>query len=280
MKSLQAQHLTARRAPAVVLAFFLAAPSVHVSAQTQASIAWVKAASENQSFAVKTPSEVRYGAGTKWVQRTLAGSISCTNSFFGGDPVPGVIKACEVGNPSGSSAVLASTPTNWVKAVSESQTFRVFEPTDIRYGVGTNWVQRTVNGSVSCTNSFFGRDPAKGLVKSCEIPSKSGETSASTLAPVVWGKAVDENQTFSVTGPTEVRYGVGATWIQRTIVGAFNCTNSFFGRDPAYGLLKTCQIAGKVVTGSAPPATVPPQIPVPIPAPAPSELGARQCVKR
>ena len=44
----------------------------------------------------------------------------------------------------------------------------------VRYGVGDRWVQRSLNGTVSCTNSFFGRDPAPGIVKSCQIPSKVG----------------------------------------------------------------------------------------------------------
>jgi hypothetical protein len=42
-------------------------------------------------------------------------------------------------------------------------------PTVVRYGADTRWVQKTVNGTVACTNAFFGTDPAPFVVKSCRV---------------------------------------------------------------------------------------------------------------
>jgi len=94
--------------------------------------------------------------------------------------------------------------------------------------------------------------------------------------PITWSTAVAENQTFSVSGPTVVRYGVGDKWIQRTLTGTINCSNSFFGSDPEFGAVKSCQVlSGDVINPSpAPvasaPAPTPAIAPAPAPAPAPS----------
>jgi hypothetical protein len=45
----------------------------------------------------------------------------------------------------------------------------VSAPTVVRYGADTRWVQKTVNGTVPCTNAFFGTDPAPVVVKSCRV---------------------------------------------------------------------------------------------------------------
>ena len=41
----------------------------------------------------------------------------------------------------------------------------------VRFGTGSNWIEKTVNGQFSCTNAFFGRDPAYGHVKQCNVPA-------------------------------------------------------------------------------------------------------------
>ncbi|VTU23434.1 Endoglucanase precursor [Variovorax sp. PBL-H6] len=51
----------------------------------------------------------------------------------------------------------------------EGGTFTVSSPTLVAYGAGTRWVQKTVNGTVPCTNAFFGTDPAPFVVKSCRV---------------------------------------------------------------------------------------------------------------
>ncbi len=54
-------------------------------------------ANEWQSFTLAAPSRVRYGAENTWLLVDLpAGLASCSNSFFGRDPLPGIVKHCEV----------------------------------------------------------------------------------------------------------------------------------------------------------------------------------------
>jgi hypothetical protein len=69
---------------------------------------WVYCASENGTCDIGTTRRsywVRYGAsdphapGTNapeigWTEKQVTGTISCTNSAFGVDPHPGVVKAC------------------------------------------------------------------------------------------------------------------------------------------------------------------------------------------
>lgn len=258
---------------AAVVAAFALAPT---QARAQTPTSWVNAASENQSFTVNEPTLVRYGARNNWVQRTVNGSVKCTNSFFGRDPLYGVRKTCQIPSKTDTARAQATVDqSKWVKAVNEHESFRVLALTEVRYGVGNNWIQRNLNGAISCTNSFFGRDPAPGVFKSCEIPSKASTPVAPSLVPVGWAKAVDENQTFSVKGPAEVRYGVGNNWIQRTnLNGTVSCTNSFFGRDPAQGIVKSCQVpnAQLIATATTPPPTVstaPRPSPTPITTPSP-----------
>lgn len=57
---------------------------------------WVNIASEDQNFTVTGSQTVRYGSGSSWITRTVTGSGACTNSFFGGDPIYGVYKSCQI----------------------------------------------------------------------------------------------------------------------------------------------------------------------------------------
>ncbi len=57
---------------------------------------WTKIASEGQPFSVQGTKTVRYGAGSKWIEKVVTGSGMCTNVFFGSDPVPFVLKECQV----------------------------------------------------------------------------------------------------------------------------------------------------------------------------------------
>ena len=59
---------------------------------------WTKIANEGETFTLSTTKTVRYGSGTNWVQKTLSGTVSCTNGFFGSDPAYGVVKECDVLN--------------------------------------------------------------------------------------------------------------------------------------------------------------------------------------
>jgi hypothetical protein len=67
-----------------------------------------KIADEGGSFTVGGSGEVRYGANTTFISKTVSGPGMCTNDFFADDPVPGVGKSCFLFTPTPSSASAAS----------------------------------------------------------------------------------------------------------------------------------------------------------------------------
>jgi hypothetical protein len=169
---------------------------------------------------------VSYGAGTRWIAKMVTGTGTCSNAFFGTDPAPNVVKSCVA--DTGTTA----TPPG-VTLAAEGGTFTVPTATVVSYGADTRWVQQTVIGTVSCTNAFFGTDPAPGTVKSCVAPA--GTLTGTRLAV--------EGGTFTVATATVVSYGADTRWVQQTVTGTASCTNAFFGTDPAPGTVKSCVAA-------------------------------------
>jgi hypothetical protein len=57
---------------------------------------WKLLAVEGKTFSLTAPATVRYGAGTTWANKSLpVGTYTCDNGLFG-DPLFGVVKACEL----------------------------------------------------------------------------------------------------------------------------------------------------------------------------------------
>jgi hypothetical protein len=57
---------------------------------------WSMLALEGQVFSVSGTQTVRYGSGTSWVVKDVAGGGTCSNEFFGNDPLYGTFKQCEL----------------------------------------------------------------------------------------------------------------------------------------------------------------------------------------
>ncbi|MBE2245181.1 MAG: hypothetical protein IAE86_20705, partial [Burkholderiaceae bacterium] len=57
-----------------------------------------------------------------------------------------------------------------------------------------------------------------------------------------WSKIASEGGSFSVAASQRVRYGKDTKWVEKTMSGAGQCTNAFFGIDPAYGVTKQCDL--------------------------------------
>jgi glucose/arabinose dehydrogenase len=139
---------------------------------------------------------------------------------------------------------------SWVRIAGEGQSFMVTGTQVVRYGAGANWVQKSVTGSGQCTNAYFGSDPAFGTVKSCEL-----QTTVTPPPPGAWTRIAVEGQAFNVGSTARtVRYGVDTRWRQRSVTGIGQCTNSFFGGDPAWGVVKACEV--QAVANQAPVATI------------------------
>ena len=133
-------------------------------------------------------------------------------------------------------AALASAPapSGWTHIADEGQGFTVSGTQTVRYGNGSSWITMSVSTSGSCSNAFFGSDPIYGVVKECQV-------NATTPAPG-WTRIADEGQAFTVSGTQTVRYGSGSSWIAMSVTGTGSCSNTFFGSDPIYGVVKRCEV--------------------------------------
>ena len=80
-------------------------------------------------------------------------------------PAPGVVKSCQVSTGTAPPPPPLPPPL----PVQEDRSFSVAVPTLVRYGAaGTPFVTKNVTaGNWTCSNAFFGSDPAPGVVKSC-----------------------------------------------------------------------------------------------------------------
>ena len=113
---------------------------------------WSNVAREGSRF--QADGLVRYGMGGSWVTKEVRGEGHCTNDWFGRDPLGGTVKQCDV------------QQKGWATVSREGGSFNVRGM--VRYGSGSNWVTRDVQGDGQCTNSWFGRDPIVGTVKQCD----------------------------------------------------------------------------------------------------------------
>ncbi len=68
-----------------------------------------------------------------------------------------------------SSVASAATAPQWVSAAAEGGEFTTSGLQNVRFGVDGKWVQQFRAGKVVCTSASFGRDPAVGAVKHCEV---------------------------------------------------------------------------------------------------------------
>ncbi|WOB07861.1 PQQ-dependent sugar dehydrogenase [Piscinibacter gummiphilus] len=158
---------------------------------------WQTVAVEGRSFTLASASVVRYGAGSSWVQRTLSGTVTCSNATFGSDPAFGVQKSCQVQTGTGEPPPASA----WTRIASEGQSFTVSGTRWVRYGAGTRWVQRSVTGSGQCTNAFFGTDPAPYVGKVCEVQqTSSNQAPVATIAAPVAGATFRAGTTVSFSG--------------------------------------------------------------------------------
>jgi hypothetical protein len=154
----------------------------------------------------------------------------------------------------------ALAATSWTLVANENQAFDVATTSTVRYGAGNSWVTKSVTGRASCSNYFFGSDPAFGVVKRCEVEATTAASSGG------WSYLANEGASFSVAGTRTVRYGADNAWVQRAVANSGACSNYFFGSDPLFGVVKHCEVMSDTAAAPAP---------APTPAPTPAPSGAR-----
>jgi hypothetical protein len=104
----------------------------------------------------------------------------------------------------------------WTRIATENQTFTVPTAQTVRYGAGTQWVERLVSGTGQCSNAFFGSDPAKMTVKACETLSAAPtpppvQTPAPRPPPACWPAQVGGSGTPAKTVVVEPSDAARAT---------------------------------------------------------------------
>ncbi len=140
---------------------------------------WTQIAVEGGSFVTTGAQTVRYGAGSTWIELAVDGAGQCTSAFFGRDPLYGVVKLCEVFN------VTAPPVVTWTQIAVENAAFTVTGTQTVRFGLGSNWIEKLVTGSGQCSLAFFGIDPIYGVVKRCELRGSTGVTPVAPVAPTI-----------------------------------------------------------------------------------------------
>lgn len=113
---------------------------------------------------------------------TACGGGDSGNGVSGGSSalgVAGILKSAARGTDSGSGADASNAQAkggsghgpqlddSWAPVAIEGQSFAVVKGTPVQYGVGSQWVGKTVSGSGECSSEFFGSDPSPMVVKSC-----------------------------------------------------------------------------------------------------------------
>jgi glucose/arabinose dehydrogenase len=62
------------------------------------------------------------------------------------------------------------------------------------------------------------------------------------IAQSAWTWIAQEGSSFTIELGQTVRYGAGSSWIEKTGITSGQCTNAFFGADPLYGIVKSCEV--------------------------------------
>ena len=75
-------------------------------------------------------------------------------------------------------------------------------------------------------------------VASRAIPAPTYNATTTTGGTLT--RIAEENETFIVSGTGTVRYGAGNAFVERSVSGTGECSNTFFGTDPVVGTVKAC----------------------------------------
>ena len=94
----------------------------------------------------------------------------------------------------------------------------------------------TVFLTAACGGGNSEEEPTAGTNSSLETQQAVTPTSTDGT----WTKRASEGGSFTLSTSTYVRYGSGTRWVGKWVSGTVRCTNTFFGTDPYYGVVKQC----------------------------------------
>ena len=125
------------------------------------AIDWQPCAKENEFCKFDGNKQVRYGANSKWTYLTAQNGVKCSFNAFG-DPLLGIEKRCEYGNPK-----IERDVEEWKFCASENSTCEFDGKKLIRYGANSTWAYLEATSQIKCSHVEFG-DPLLGVRKRCE----------------------------------------------------------------------------------------------------------------
>ena len=189
---------------------------------------YTSCAAENGTCTFSGTREVAYGLNGAFQFTTAIGSISCNNTEFGADPLPGLSKSCYV-------ASTGTPPGNWTQCAAESGSCAVTGSQPLAFGANGGYWSTRSNGTTSCTGGTFGVDPIFNVVKACY--------SSSGPPPGFGAQCAAENGTCSFTGVQTVAFGADGDFVYQTFTGSAPCNTTAFP-DPIFQVVKACYLVG------------------------------------
>ena len=215
-----------------------------------------RCASEGATCSTSGTGDVAFGSGGRYiVLRGVRNSLTCNTSTFGGDPTPGVAKACYT-DGSGASSQQGAGPAGYAICTNEGSTCSFSGSQDVAYGAAGQWVSKIGVGSIGCNkNAFDGIDPALGYNKACFIPNAQ-----SASVPMWFTWCVAEGQSCDFSGypaaAVTIAFGANNKYYLQTVTSVDHTrvqwpgnnmvlyceTSSFALGDPATFSSKNCYI--------------------------------------
>ncbi|HEX8611223.1 MAG TPA: M66 family metalloprotease [Telluria sp.] len=193
---------------------------------------WTFCADENSRCVFTGYQTVRYGAGERFVSKTLGWNASCDNATFG-DPAPGAAKHCEI-------------TSTWESCGNEGGQCAFGDTRTVRYGSGTSFMSKTATGGLACNSNVFG-DPTPGIAKRCD------------KAAVTWTLCAPEGGRCNFSGANAVMFGADGKYYTYTKTDGVDCNVATLG-NPAPGLVKSCYVPGAPIADATPPVAGDPRI--------------------
>lgn len=141
-----------------------AAADTRQAANPNAETQWIEITKEHEKFIAPVGVTVRYGSKAAYIAKKVAsaGLVDCNDETFG-RALQAVAKSCYIEKQS--TGVKLMETSN--KIAEEHEALHTISGTIVRYGVGQSWKSRVVGTTGVCDNSFFGGDPAPGILKAC-----------------------------------------------------------------------------------------------------------------
>ncbi|MEJ8845072.1 hypothetical protein [Variovorax rhizosphaerae] len=210
---------------------------------------------EGEPFVLSTTSQVRFGSGSNWRERTIFAQdlVTCDVATFGDPGVPAP-RVCET---------LAELPEvepgkTLSHLANEGEFFKLTAATPVRFGRADKWREIVMPAgiAVNCHASIFG-DPGIAAPRECVSVVDSGATPSPGTGKTITAPLEREGQIFTVFETRRVRFGSGSNWREATIPAhkVVTCSVATFG-DPGAAAPRVCETvtevpaveAGKTIT--------------------------------